>query len=101
MKRYSIIALVFVLTATVLAGCRGRNDNMGATSEPTIMPTVEMPTMAPTEETTVPTTEATTMPTESTAPSETETVGEDGFVDTNPTENDTARNRSRRIPGMR
>lgn len=101
MKRYGIIAIVFVLTAAMLSGCRGRNDNMDNTSEPTVMPTVEMPTSAPTEATAAPTTEATSLPTEPTVESETETVGEDGFVDTNPTESDAARNRSRKIPGMR
>lgn len=101
MKRYCIPLLVFVLTAAVLTGCRGRNDNMAGTSEPTIMPTIEMPTVAPTEATTIPTTEAATLPSEPTAESATETVGEDGFVDTNPTETDVARNRNRKVPGMR
>lgn len=94
MKKYGILALTLVLTAAVLTGCRGRNDMGGNTSEPTIMPTVEMPT----RETTVPTTEATVMPTEASAPSETETVGEDGFVGSDPTEGSGINSRSRKLP---
>ena len=76
MRKCSMLALVFVLTAVLLAGCWGQNNNNSETSEATIMPTVEMPTMTTTEETT----EATSMPTEESTEASTETVGEDGVV---------------------
>ena len=102
MKKYGIIALTFVLTALVLTGCRGRRNDMNGVSEPTtILPTVELPTVATTEATTVPTTMPTTHPTEHTGETATETAGHDGIVDTNPTEGDNAHSRSRRIPGSR
>lgn len=50
MKKYSLIAAVLVLTATVLAGCRNPNGNVAPS------------TMPATQATTVPTTHATTMP---------------------------------------
>lgn len=50
MKKYSILAVILVLTATVLAGCRNPSNNMAPTTVPT------------THATTTPTTAATTMP---------------------------------------
>ena len=101
MKKYSILAIMLVLTAAVLTGCRrGGNDMSGAT-DTTMMPTAEMPTVATTEAATIPTTMPTMDPSESTMESETETVGTDGFVDTNPTESISPRGRSRKMPGIR
>lgn len=40
MKKYAIIALTFILAATMFTGCRGRNTD--TTSEPTLMPTAPM-----------------------------------------------------------
>ena len=67
MKKYSILALVLVLTAALFAGCRGRNqtgDTMAPTTgtvAPTVYPTTEATqpatTHAPTEHTTEHTTE--------------------------------------------
>lgn len=54
MKKYTILAVILVLTATVFTGCRSRRPN------PTEMPHTEtiMPSIAPTEmPTTVPATE--------------------------------------------
>lgn len=76
MKKFGTLAFVFVLTAAMLAGCRSQNNSNATESSPTILPTVEMPTIATTEETTVPT----TMPTEAPTEESTETVGEDGMV---------------------
>lgn len=98
MKKYGIFALTLVLTASVLTGCRSKNDMNGNTSEPTIMPTVEMPTRETTVPTSAPTTEATVMPTDASDPSETETVGEDGFVGSDPTESSDINSRSRKLP---
>ena len=58
MKKYSILALVLVLTALSLTGCR----NPGKVVEPTTVPT----TQATTAPTTMPATEATRQPTEHT-----------------------------------
>ena len=61
MKKYSMLVLVLVLTATVFTGCRrNRQDN---TSAPTVMPTTAVtttPTQMPTQAT-----RPTTQPTES------------------------------------
>ena len=89
MKKYTILALTLVLTATMFTGCRRRNPDA---THPTIVPTMPMPT---TEPTTVPATEPTTT-TPATAPSTDptdngngpldETAGNDGFVHSDPTE---------------
>lgn len=100
MKKYTILALTLVLTATLFTGCRNRNNGNTATSNPTIMPTVEMPTIATTETPT----EVSTMPVPETHPT-TETHGDvNGATDatgtTDATDNsDMARGRSRRVPG--
>ena len=57
MKTMSVLAVVLVLTASLLVGCGCRN-NVPAT-QPTTMPTVAT-TMPTTEVTTVPTTQETT-----------------------------------------
>lgn len=97
MKRYTIPALVFVLTAALLTGCMGKNDSQGATTAPTVMPTTEAPTTMPTAATTMPSTES-TMHTEITEPSVTETVGEDGVVGSDPTDDTGVNSRSRKVP---
>lgn len=63
MKKYSILALVFVLTAVLFVGCGCTNRNMDNTSAPTLLPTetTRATTEATTEMTTIPTTD-TTMP---------------------------------------
>jgi len=100
MKRYTAAALVFVLTAALLTGCMGTNDSQGATTAPTILPTTEAPTTMPTVETTLPVIESTesTMHTEATEPSATETVGEDGVVGSDPTDDTGVNSRSRKVP---
>ena len=97
MKRYTIIALIFVLTAAVLTGCMGRTDNQGATTVPTLLPTTEAPTTMPTVASTLPSTES-TMHTEVTEPSVTETVGEDGIVGSDPTGDTGVNSRSHKVP---
>lgn len=61
MKRYSILILVLVLTASTLVGCGCTNGDKNTMPAPTVLPTNEevQPT---TRETTRPTTEATTEP---------------------------------------
>lgn len=62
MKKYTILALVLVLTVCLFTGCRSRRNDMTPTSMPTILPTTEMtsaPTTAPTQASSVPTTAAT------------------------------------------
>lgn len=62
MKKYTILALVLVLTACLFAGCRSKQNDMTPTSMPTILPTTEMttaPTSAPTQASTAPSTAAT------------------------------------------
>ena len=81
MKKYAIMALCLVLTLLVLTGCRGRQDT-GATSAPTVMPTVELPTST-TETPTAGPTEPSTAPTKSTEPS---TGASDATTDTNGTD---------------
>lgn len=39
MKKYALLALALVLTASLLAGCGCTNQNMGNTSAPTVLPT--------------------------------------------------------------
>lgn len=71
MKRYSILILIFVLTASIMAGCGCTGPSKENTMPPTVLPTNEevLPT---TRETTQPTTAPTTeAPTESTATEET------------------------------
>ena len=62
MKKFCSIALVLVLTVTMLAGCRGTTQTN--TSAPSTAPTTK-PTTAPTSApTTMPTTAPTTQPTQ-------------------------------------
>ena len=51
MKKFATLTFVFVLTAAMLAGCRSQNNGNSGESSPTILPTVEMPTMSTTEAT--------------------------------------------------
>ena len=100
MKTMTALAMVLVLTASLLVGCGCRN-NVPATT-PTTMPTVS--TTAPTTEmTTAPTTQATTEQTTSptiedgNGPLPTNaTAGADG--DTSSATETTAEGRGRRIP---
>ena len=71
MKKYIAIALTFVLTAALFAGCRRRTDP-AATSTPTVGPTVELPTREPTQAPTAAPTAPSTMPTVATTPMDTE-----------------------------
>ena len=71
MKRYTILALVMALCASLLVGC-GCSGNVAVTTAPTAAPMTEATTEATTVPTTeAPTTEVTTAPTTepSTAPS--------------------------------
>ena len=71
MKRFSILILVFVLTAALMTGCGCTGPSTEESKAPTVLPTNEEvpPT---TRETTSPTTEATTQPSSAaTEPSET------------------------------
>ena len=77
MKRFTILALTLVLTASMLSGCR--NDNGNDTSAAT-----KLTTAPTTRATTVPTTRTTTTPSttqQHTAPENT-TIGPDGTVGT-------------------
>ena len=58
MKRYTILALVMALCASLLVGC-GCSGNVAVTTTPTTAPTTEATTVPTTE---APTTEATTAP---------------------------------------
>ena len=99
MKKFCMIALSLVLTASLFTGCRDRNQPM-ETTRPTTAPT--------THATTVPTTEATrptTQPTQSTQPSETVDHGNgplegmettEGMIGTDSTEAPTGEGRSAR-----
>ena len=58
MKKYSVLALVLVLTAALFVGCGCTNRNMDNTSAPTTMPT----TVPTTHATTEPVREETTLP---------------------------------------
>lgn len=75
MKKYAIIALCLVLTLLLLTGCRSRQDT-GSTSDPTVRPTVELPTST-TETPTAGPTEASTAPTMRTEPSTSESGASD------------------------
>lgn len=92
MKKYSILAVVLVLTATVFTGCGRRRVPETVPHTETIMPTI-MPTEAPT---TVPHTEATTEHT--TATTEHNNTIPDGTGNattaTNPSEGSRARTRT-------
>lgn len=63
MKKYTILILSLVLTASLFTGCRSKKPDMTPTSLPTVAPTT-MPTTAPTTAPTVPSTAATTEPKE-------------------------------------
>lgn len=101
MKKYTILALILVLTASLFTGCRNKDGNPGDTSTPTAMPTVEMPTMDTTQAPTESTTEATVMPTTGSEPTGETNDGTTNTTDATETTNanDMARGRSRqRIP---
>ena len=94
MKKYIAIALTFVLTAALFAGCRRKTDP-AATSTPTVGPTVELPTREPTQ---TPTTAPTAPSTVPTVPETTEmTENTDATMIPDGTGTDTARS-GRRIP---
>ena len=102
MKKFATLTFVFVLTAAMLVGCRSQNNGNSGESSPTILPTVEMPTMTTTEAATAPT----TMPTEAPTEESTETVGENGVVGSDPTDTTAesqgaAQEGARRMPGVR
>jgi hypothetical protein len=105
MKKFATLTFVFVLTAAMLAGCRSQNNGNSGESSPTILPTVEMPTMTTTEATEA-STAPTTMPTEAPTEESTETVGENGVVGSDPTDTTAesqgaAQEGARRMPGVR
>ena len=89
MKKYTVLILSLVLTASLFTGCRSRKPNMTPTSMPTTAPTTQ-PTTAPT---TAPTTMPTTAPT--TEPKETIDHGNGPRDDVPVTESTGAENRSR------
>lgn len=93
MKKYGILVLVLVLTATVLAGCRNPD------IKPTELPPTQGATMAPTTvPTTLPTTVPTTVPeTDTAVPDVTGDMGIDGNG-TTATEGNVSRGR---MPGMK
>lgn len=93
MKKYTVILLVLVLTATVLMGC-GCRKNMPMDT----MPTTEMtkPTTAPT---TQPTTAPTTRPSETTLPTGETYDNGNGPLPTDDTGAAGENSRTRRIPG--
>jgi len=64
MKKYSIFALAFVLSAGLLTGCRSNvpQTTTSPTTKATTAPTTKATTEATTEMTTEPTTDDTTMP---------------------------------------
>lgn len=66
MKKYTILALVLVLTALTLTGCRNPNKGKAPTTVPTTYATTEPMTRPATEATQQPT--ATTHATENTVP---------------------------------
>ena len=75
MKKFTILALAFVLTAGVLAGCRGNvsTDTTGTSSQATTQPTTAS---------TVPSTSATVPSTAATNPSSSKSgMLEDGMID--------------------
>lgn len=87
MRKYTILALALALCGAMLVGCGCMNSGAEMTTAPTTASTTTAPT------TSAPTTQATTMPTtmpetESTAMDGNthETAGEDGIVDTEPSE---------------
>lgn len=97
MKKYTILAVILVLTATVFTGCRSRRPNETVPSNETMMPTI-MPTEAPT---TVPSTHAATEPSTSatenpgTIPGEADTtMGNDETGSTGAANEGRTRNRS-------
>ena len=102
MKKYSILALALIMAASVLAGCRRRDERPADTVAPTVMPTVTQPAAVPTEHTTVPTTEATIHTSEPIHESTNETLHENGTTGDHATEDTNgAASRSRHIPGGR
>ena len=78
MKKYGILALSLMLAATMMTGCRRRDERPMDTSAPTVMPdkATTAATEYPTEHTTVPTTQATTHATENTHETTNETTHE-------------------------
>lgn len=64
MKKYTILALCLVLTASLFVGCRSKKPDMTPTSLPTVAPTTQATTTPTTAPTTAPSTAATTEPKE-------------------------------------
>ncbi len=65
MKQLMMLAMVFVLTATVFAGCRSQESESSTTTKPT----QSTSSTAPSTQSTAPTTQSTAPSTQSTAPS--------------------------------
>jgi len=96
MKKYMILALSLILSCAMLVGCGCMSNEAEVTTRPTVTPTAR-PTTAPTTQattestqapSTAPSSEATTDATNSTAMNgeTSETAGENGIVDTEPTD---------------
>ena len=101
MRRYTLLALVLVLTASLLLGCGCTGKDMPTDPTPTVLPTneevrptTEEPTRATTEMTTVPTTQAT-------EPSNTIDRGNGGLEDTTAPSSEAAQDGARQMmPNM-
>lgn len=89
MKKISIIALVLVLTLCTFTGCRGKQDMTTPTTLPTVAPSTA-PTTVPTTTPTMPTTTNTEPMATDTDPADT-TIGDNGMVGEDSTENTNAR----------
>lgn len=78
MKRYTALALVMVLCASLLVGC-GCSGNVAVTTQPTTRPTTAPSTAATTAPTTAPTTQPATRPATDPTTDPTDTTG--GIMD--------------------
>ena len=101
MKKYSIFALVLVLSLALLTACGCSNSKPANTQPSTLPPTTGATLMPTTEATTMPTTVATTAPTtEATAMPETsESIGAESGITEAPTENGGSNDARSRMPG--
>lgn len=98
MKKIWILALTFVLTATIFTGCGCTNTNKNPASTPTGM-TEPLQTVPPTQSTTIPTTQPTRPTIMETTPTETGLM-EDFTIDPTVTSDSTEatqENRSRNV----
>lgn len=98
MKSFASLFMSFVLTAAMLTGCGCTNQNKGATTPTTMLPTTQM------------TTEPTTMPTQASSETDAATQGTDETMNhgngpleestgaSETTTETTAQNRSRNMP---